>query len=166
MYNITLSHNNVKVTRAFINYHEVGMYLRRYNPNISFQDPSQETTEFFVGSQNEIKVVVNKLNYQSNTIIPSAWTDDFAMFEIFPIGYTEIEQKYREIVEKYSKVGEVYLPRIGIKDHKVSMSQFNIIKFFGIRQLKDDEQLEQIEEEHLINDETYVFGFTLIKKGQ
>lgn len=166
MYNITLTNNNAKVTRAFTNYHDVGRYLRRYNPKISFQDPSQETTEFFVGSQNEIKVVVKKLNYQSNTIIPSAWTDDFVMFEIFPIGYTEIEEKYKELVDKYSQLGELFLPRIGIKDHKVSMSQFNIIKFFGIRQLSDNEEIEQIEEEHIINDETYVFGFSLIKKGQ
>ena len=130
-------------------------YLNRFNiqPNLSLR-----TQNFTIGRFNEIDVIVSAYN-DHTSLIPSVWTPEFLMLEVFPEDYYEIEQKYNEIVDELSANGELYLERIALENDVLSMQQYDIVGYFRFRDLKFDESSESCTRQFTINNKPYIFGF-------
>ena len=163
MYKVTFIKNDKAIIERYFENDQSSLlkYLNRFNikPNLG-----QRIQRLKTGKFNEIDVVISSYADHSS-MLPSVWTPEFLMLEVFPDDYYEIEQKYNEFVEELSATGEMYLERIADVNSILSMQQYDIVGFFKFRDLKPDEVSKSCTRLFNIGDKSYVFGFELITKG-
>lgn len=157
-----IRNGKTEYNRCFVYESEMLKYLKRFG--LQGDSLPSKKFSFLFGKNNSVLVMVEHSSPSDPDRIPLAWYSSYPMIEIFPTCFEEMEEKYGEILEEVTNKGEVYLERIALKKSELSMDQFNIISHFKLRDTNHNEIKEEFTKEFLINDETYVFGCTIIKK--